>query len=303
MNNAIVHIGYHKTASSWLQQSFFPALSDSVALFEHPVLWDELMLPSGLEFDVERCRAYIRDLSATARAAEKLCVFSSERLSGNPHSGGYDAAEMARRVKDVFDTPRIIVVVREQGAMLRSNYKQYIKMGGVCTLEEYLMPPHDGRIPLFRLDNFCYHHLVAYYHQLFGSENLLVLPYELLRSEPQAFVDAMLDFMGLARRELPAKVFEQGVNVSMNDIQVVLKRWVNKLSGGDSLHPVKPLAPGLAGWLFGLIDGLDAAPWANNYSMRAQERIETLVGNHYRDSNRQLQQLLNLDLAALGYRL
>jgi len=302
-DSPLVHIGYHKTASSWLQQAFFPALADSVALFEHPLLWEELMLPSGLVFNVSRCKEYLRQLSSDARSTGKLCVYSSERLSGNPHSGGYDAAEMANRVCEVFERPRILVVVREQRSILQSNFKQYIRMGGTCTLEEYLTPPWDGRVPHFRLDNFCYHHLLDYYGKLLGKEQVLALPYELLRSDPHEFSGALLDFMGLEQRNLGPEVFEQTVNPSMNDLQVRLKRWVNKLSGNDSLHPVKPLAPNLAAWLFAKIDALSGPAWAERYSSAMPERIESLIGDHYCESNRKLQDWMSCDLSKLGYRL
>ncbi|MEP5766278.1 MAG: hypothetical protein ABJ308_16890 [Halieaceae bacterium] len=301
-HSPLVHIGYHKTASSWLQQALLPALSAQVSLFDHPQLWDELMLPSGLVFDAGRCKSYLDGLVAQARQEGKLAVFSSERLSGNPHSGGYDAAEMANRIRACFDEVRLLIVVREQNAILASNYKQYIKMGGTCTLEEYLTPPWDGRVPHFRLDNFRYHHLLEYYCRLFGADKVLVLPYELLRQRPQQFADTLIEHMGLEPVPLAPAVFEQGVNVSMNDLQLRLKRWANKLSGNDSLHPVKPLAPALANWCFQQIEKLGDRDFARNHSMRIAPRVEAVVGDYYADSNRQLQAYVAADLSALGYR-
>ena len=297
----IVHIGYHKTASSWLQQAFFPALSDSILLYEHPVLWEELMLPPGLEFDAGRCRAFMQGLVDEAAGRDLLPVFSSERLSGNPHSGGYDAAVMADRLRDCLDDARILVVIREQKAVLASNYKQYIKMGGTCRLEEYLSAPFDGRVPLFRLDNFAYQHLVSYYRDSFGPDKLLVLPYEWLRAAPRRFADELLAFMGLAAVELPDDLFVQGVNVSMNDLQLRLKRWANHFSGNDSLHPVKPMAPRLAEWCVSRIDALAESEFARRHDARIGDRVAAVVGDHYRDANRELQQLVPFDLAELGY--
>lgn len=36
--------------------------------------------------------------------------------------------------------------------MLVSNYKQYVRMRGICGFEEYLSPPRDGRIPYVPCD-------------------------------------------------------------------------------------------------------------------------------------------------------
>ena len=148
MRNApVVHIGYHKTATTWLQRQCLPRLGDRVALFGLDRLWAELIAPSPLEFDPGRCGRYITDLLAAHPGS--VCVFSAERLCGNPHSGGYDAAEMANRIRASFDEAKILIVVREQVAMLVSNYKQYVRMGGICGFEEYLSPPRDGRMPLY----------------------------------------------------------------------------------------------------------------------------------------------------------
>ena len=297
----VVHIGYHKTATSWLQQQFFPRLGGRVALFGLDRLWGELIAPSPLEFDSLRCRRYLADLLAAHPAS--VGVFSAERLSGNPHSGGYDAAEMANRIRASFDEARILIVVREQVAMLVSNYKQYVRMGGICTFEEYLFPPRDGRIPLFRLDNFRYHHLVEHYVRLFGERHVLVLPYELLSTDRAAFARRVLDYAGLDGVELPEPGTDVRVNVSLTDLQTRLKRRVNLLGVGDSLYPVRPRAPWLSGPLFRLIDRLGATRVGRRPAGAFRERAASAAGDRYASSNRRLQRHVPYDLAAFGYRL
>ena len=124
----VVHIGYHKTATTWLQQRFLPVLGDGVAVFGHEALWRDLIGPSQLQFKRRRCKRYVATLIAGQPG--RACVFSAERLSGNPHSGGYDAAEMADRVKAAFGEAKILILVREQVSMLVATYKQYIKKRG-----------------------------------------------------------------------------------------------------------------------------------------------------------------------------
>ena len=298
----VLHVGYHKTATSWLQRCFFPALGDRIALFGRAALWRELIAPPSLDFDPERCRSHVAALLAKPPPGT-VCVFSAERLSGNPHSGGYDAADLAGRLEAVFGEARVLIVVREQADMLVSIYKQYVKMGGTCTFTEYLSPPHDGRIPLFRLSNFRYHRLVEHYRGLFGETRVLVLPYELLQRSAGRFARRVLDHIGLEGVEPPPQAFERRINVSMSDLQTALRRRANLLAGGGSLHPVRPKAPRLAAGLFRLIDALAAADAARRRPGPLHARALRVAGDRYVSSNRRLQRYVSCDLAALGYRL
>ena len=55
------------------------------------------------------------------RAAESdsTPVLSAERLSGNPHSGGYDSLQTAERLHRLFPQAKVLVVVREQTEEIR----------------------------------------------------------------------------------------------------------------------------------------------------------------------------------------
>ena len=297
----VIHIGYHKTATTWLQHRVFPNLGDRVAFFGYLTFREALVKPSSLEFDPTRARKHVERLMAPHAGAVR--VFSAERLSGSPHSGGHDAAEMASRIKSVFGEAKILIVVREQVSMLVSNYKQYIRMGGTVSLEEYLEPPRDLRVPLFRIENFCYHHLVEHHLGLFGEARVLVLPYELLERSRERFVARLLDFIGVDGLRLEDKGGDQRIHPSMTDLQAMLRRRVNVLSGGDTLHPVWPKAPRIAAGLHRLIDALGPADAGRRHTGPFRARAERVAGNRYLESNRILQRHVAEDLGSLGYRL
>ena len=298
----VVHIGYHKTATTWMQKLVFPLLSDRVALFGRGDSAVRVLMNSPtLAFDARRCR---RDVAMLLLGqGGRICVFSAERLSGNPHSGGYDAAMLADRIKGAFGDARILMVVREQVSMLVATYKQYVRGGGICTLEEYLRPPRDRRIPLFRLNNFRYHALVEYYVRLFGDRHVLVLPYELLVRDRDGFLRRVLDYIGLDDFTLPAQGLHRRLNLSPTDLQVRLMRWVNLLAGGSSLHPVRPRAPRLTKRLFRLVRSVGATDAARHLEGRFRERAALVAGDRYARSNSILQRYVAADLRSLGYRL
>ena len=127
-------------------------------------------------------------------------------------------------------------------------------------------------------------------------------PYELLQRDRAGFARRVLDYIGLDDLELPEQGLDARMNVSLTDLQTRLKRWVNLLSVGDSLYPVRPRAPWLAARLFGLIDRLGATNIGRRPSGRFRERAALAAGDLYVASNRRLQRHVPYDLGALGYR-
>ena len=84
----------------------------------------------------------------------------------------------------------MLIVIREQRAMILSTYKQYVQVGGAAPLRHFLEPPvgRSLRVPLFDWRYFEYDHLVRHYQRLFGEEHVLTLPFELFVRDGRAFV-------------------------------------------------------------------------------------------------------------------
>jgi hypothetical protein len=120
---------------------------------------------------------------------------------------------IAERLAATFPEARVLVVIREQAQMLVSAYKQYVKRGGPGTLEQYATSPSQQlRVPLFDFRFFEYHRLVGYYQSLFGAENVMVLPYELLRAKPLAFLERIGGFAGTNVSPSASKGGAEGVD-------------------------------------------------------------------------------------------
>src|SRR3546814_8368538 len=94
---------------------------------------------------------------------------------------------IADRLRETFPDARILIVIREQRALIRSMYSQHITDGGTGTLGRFLNRPEPGlgRKPWFDPEVYAFDRLIAYYCGLFGAERVLALPFELLAREPQ----------------------------------------------------------------------------------------------------------------------
>lgn len=237
-----------------------------------------------------------------AQAQNHVPVLSSERLSGNPHSGGYDSKTIADRLASTFPNARVLVVIREQTSMLISVYKEYVRSGGAASFRHYVNAPlGSARVPLFRFDYLEYHRLVGYYCDLFGAANVLALPYELLQMQPQTFLSRINEFLSM-----PATHSEfRRVNTSPSSFALSLKRQANRWIVRDDLNPAPFFAlDGSNKTLMRLCRKVDAqVPTAlrNGHERRWHRFAEREVGIRYAESNALTAKLTGIDLRAFGY--
>jgi hypothetical protein len=141
----LAHVGYHKTGTTWLQREVFanPGLGFRVALDKEEVL-RLLIEPRAVSFDAAGCRAAIAAALDSKEARQEVPVISSEELCGSPHSGAVLEKELADRLAATVPGARILIVIREQRAMLASAYKQFVRAGGTLSLDTFLSPASLG---------------------------------------------------------------------------------------------------------------------------------------------------------------
>ncbi len=90
----LLHIGYHKTASTWLQQNFFnnPA-NGFYSPYKSTTLIQSLIHPRPFDFDINQCQKNLTKLFVETEPGTAMPVLSLEALSGNPHLGGFNNIE------------------------------------------------------------------------------------------------------------------------------------------------------------------------------------------------------------------
>lgn len=302
MPGPIIHVGYHKTGTTWLQRQLFRREERGFAWFslaaKRNFVWAD-----DFEFEPNRYRAEFGAEIDRAWETGRVPIISSERLSGNPHSGGFDSRRLADRLQAVFPDARILIVIREQRAMILSAYGQYVKAGGACSLKDYLRGPRDYRMPSFRLAFFRYDGLIRHYQSLFGRGRVLVEAHERFRADPEAYVRRICDFCGVKLDV--ALPYERVENPGLGPLALALQRRLNPFVVRDSLNGNSPLAlPLLRGPTRALLRGIDRLtphPWNERLRVRWRRFIAGVADGYYVDSNQRTSQLTGLELAQLGY--
>jgi sulfotransferase family protein len=309
----LVHIGYHKTGTNWLQRHYFGDPRTATKWVgksggDHPVR--QLVHARPLEFDAVASRAQFDPLLRNAEAEGLLPVVSYERLSGHPFSGGHDSREIANRLKAVFPEAKVLVVIREQRSMIVSTYKQYVKAGGPLPISGFIAPPRSTsrRVPWFDLRNFEYEHLIRYYRSLYGEDAVLTLAFDQLVHDPPAFAAAIGRFAErpLDHELLASLPYAARSNPALSAVDVAVRRRRNRLIARSEVHP----APAIESrWLRRLTRVVLGVPVGSLVPQRVAERseaslrrqVEELVGDQYRESNRATAGLTGIDLAGYGW--
>ena len=309
----LIHIGYHKTASTWLQMQLFDNPDAGfVSPYSAADIKRLLITRTPFDFDLPASKAFFASFSQP-RDDGLVPVISRERLSGAMASSGYDSREYANNLYRLFPGAKILIVIREQKDMLWSSYNQYIKSGcGPLKLRHYLgmfqNPVMTPKLPVFGLPRFEYHLLIEYYQQLFGATNVLVLPYELFREDPACFVRQIADYCSapLSEEALAALPFERRANRAMSALAVELKRIINRLFlrkfdlNPSVLLPLNIDHSRLKHRLMRLDERLPRQ-LKERWAQSSAETIATMVGNRYQQSNGITAALTGLDLSRYGY--
>src|SRR3954452_278013 len=93
----LLHIGYHKTGSTFLQKRVFP--NPGFSLVAKPrALSFTFVKSEPFGFDAHAARETLRPGIEEAKESGLMPVLSAKRLSGPPHSGGHDSEQIANRL-------------------------------------------------------------------------------------------------------------------------------------------------------------------------------------------------------------
>jgi hypothetical protein len=321
----LIHIGYPKTASSWLQRHVFgdPATGfgwlvtngDSPERPHRDSPVRQLFNLSPFDFDTAALREEFSRLIGSVEAKNLVPVISLERLSGSLFSGGHDSALIAERLVCLFPEAKVLVVIREQRSMIVSAYKQYVKVGGALSLARFISPPHSSwaHVPWFELSYFEYDRLLRHYSELFGPERLLVLAYDEFVEDPTAFVAKIARFAGLpiGAEQLDSLPFDRTRKQSRSSAAIAVRRRLNRLAVRAEVNPAPLIEARIARravrwatrdkFVDRLVDAVLPGPVHERCDSKLRRVAATAVGDRYRESNRATSELTGIDLSSYGW--
>jgi hypothetical protein len=230
----LLHIGYPKAGSTFLQGWFET----------HPQLAHHYGAIAGF-----------RDTHAIAREGSTpgevlYRVTSSEELSvPRPDAGrrvvDYEhpreltfAASQERVcsiLSAIFPNATVLIVTRGFRSMILSSLSQYARSGGEVDLAAMMRAAREKPDPR-QLEAWHYDHLIGLYGRAFGEENVVVMPYELLRDDAGVFTRTLAARLGID--EHPP--LRERVNESLSPVEMDwyprLTRWMKRIPSRHLLN-------------------------------------------------------------------
>lgn len=306
MSRPLIHIGFHKTGSTLLQQRLFNRADLGFERVDRESIHAAFVRYGPFEALKREPAAALRQQADAAEHRGHRLVLSHERLSGYPGTGGFDSQAIADRIHLLFPAAHILILVREQRSMVKSYYLQYISDGGHLSFRRLLdhPEPHLYRSPGFDLGFFEYDRCVAYYQRLFGVENVTVLPFEMFLSDPERLAQRILELGGGDYSHgVPEDIFATQINTANPMLMQIAGRCLNGLLTRNQLSNWGPINVRHFRGVYRRLRPLFApfrfadAPLIR----RLEAQIAEAIGDRYAEPNARLAALTRLDLAACGY--
>lgn len=287
----IIHVGYPKTGSTFLQENIYPHLKGVTYYdYEHcRKLFRLLINHNSIDFDAETFKQHFNQQSND--------FYSFEVLVGKLANGEYNI-ELAHRLK-ALGFKQIIISLRNQQSIFESLYRQYIQQGGVLKAKDFFRE----EMREFRWSYLDYYPLVQYYANLFGKENVFIFLQEELRNNQTKVLNNFTDFIGAAKlNKLPPS--KKKGNKSLSSAAIKLLRVLNH-STNNYYRPSNLISSKITTWKFRYLlqewgDPLLISKIFSNKPL-VPKNISQQIPKRYRDNNLKLQETYHLNLKQYHY--
>lgn len=302
--HVIFHVGYIKTATTFLQETVFSGQFGDLELAAQKNTRSELVhnfiTSDNYTFNSDKTRKYLDSISSLVRNSGKTPVWSEEMLLGNPPSSIYDGFCVAKKIKAVYPEAKILITIREQKSIALSIYKEYVLGGGRLSIKKFIGPRSELKSfkPILRREFLLYDLAIKNYIDLFGRDNVLVLPQEMLFLEQSNYMDSLRRFTA---SNITHNVPRMRRHVSEGYSALNLRRYLNRLIVKDPNRPGRYGFDMISDKFIRLFDKLSIKTLEEHADKLYRDFISEIYCSYYIESNLKTCDLIGIDLGRYGY--
>jgi hypothetical protein len=307
MPTNLIHIGLPKCASTTLQDRLFAPNGTFIYLGrikngyrddQTRDLFERITFQDSLEYDADATAWLLRSLCAKAAAPERPILVSAESLSVE---GRADRRLIAERLHRLLAPAKILIVLRAQPAMLQSLYLNHLRASGqrVVAFEQWLEQTYGGvRFTDLHRVGLNYEPLVRVYEDVFGADNVVVVPFEQIKDESSAFFQVLAELLDMSPADVNACFQTNLDNQRMSGRQLLALHIQDRLPSGTNLARLgrRVLPPAVYEPARRFVTG-GRRVTSPQFSDHWQARIAATCAQ----GNARLASRKNIPLAALGY--
>lgn len=255
MDRIILHVGYPKTGTTTLQDAWFYNLHTSGLIkYYGKCTQKNANLASGEQLLLRQFTNLKRDSLPLPLDKRVSNVFSDERIclplvfKQNSPQYGRDAmsiADSAAILSNVFQNHgnvTILITIRNQCNLIRSIYAHYYyylrthpSYSDISGFIDHIL--HESHV--FEFDK-----IASHFAKLFDSDNVRILPFELMMNEPDRYIQTLSDILQLPEGNLYESVnmdahlnkSKSRGNLYIKQMGVIQMQYLRKLV--DPIYPV-----------------------------------------------------------------
>ena len=298
-----IHVGYHKTATTWMQRRLFVPEHGYRALFDHSTIFEHFIRPHDLVFDPEPAREAVTAGLSRVELGE-AAIISSEMLSGQPFFGGRESDVLAKRLAQIVPNARILITIRDQMRILPSIYMQYLLRGGTMDVAQFFEGNVKPQYLAFSAQHFEYHRLVKLYQNLFGKDRVFVLAQERLKNDTEGTLMRLARFAGNTLYSGLRPEAQNPVGVSYPEYAAPILRRINHVQTSPlNPRPIVSLGTnpyGLYKFAGFLLKKPPASLALRSYAP-VSAHVERKFKGYFSDSNKELAEIVGPHLILSGY--
>ena len=304
MKNSYIHIGLHQAGSTFIQAELLPKLKKitPITFYENNFLNEEILYLcqcSDLYYD-DTCEKKIQNLIKN----KKNIFISSEAFSGiryNVYTSGYTNVSVAKRLKNIFENPKILIGIRNQKSMIESLYKGLVHYGYLGDFENFFRE----HLRNCQFDIFKYHTLIKFYEDFFGKENVHVYLYENFFNKDNA--KDVLMRMGIDTEGIENVNFNRRINSTFSPLALKFSFLINRIFGSKLSYGVSfgrdPRLRIYNLWRYTLSEYVNKFSYAIGYRKikLGFKDYDEILYNQFHQDNLKLSKLLDINIHEHGY--
>jgi len=205
-----LHVGLHKTGTTYLQDHIFPNLSKSEILYNPVDIMKQIRILTHLPRD-ERGEVIkkLQDIITNYSEKYQKLFISDENLTQNFCVQNFE--EFASLWKACFGNAKIILFLRYQTSWILSCYKQSVDVGD-CQSIEKLLGYENGEVTrsedVYNKDNLVqlniykadWSILVSSFQKHFEKENVAIFFHEDFVKDNEKIINQVFDLIGIKNR-------------------------------------------------------------------------------------------------------
>jgi hypothetical protein len=241
----LVHIGLPKAGSTTLQnrlfaeQNYFAYIGKSASSYPSQCreLVNRISFQDSLAYDQARAESLVVQLYQ----GSKPLLMSDENFS---IEGAADRRLVAERLHHLFKPAKVLLIVRAQLAMVQSMYLNHVRatylknVSGLgrrtITFSNWLEENYGNEVFFPNRVALNYEPLVSNYERVFGADNVIVLPFEMIRDENSIFAASIADLLHMSLSTVRARL-KTIDNQRASERHLLALRIQNSLPTGTNL--------------------------------------------------------------------